>query len=414
MPYIDKSGNVVDKKPGWNLGNGGGIVGFFASIFAFLIIFLKSLFGMDTEDRNEGRSSSSFRRRKKALRPPAEIERYELRADAWWWMRKMGSSASALTRSLINSSNGETQKILLLGCMASGKTALCRQLMRQSKSGSPVLEYYTHTIQNNVLQIWREMESVCALCHVDLRNYKEDFDIIAEFRHREHLADRVRTSIRKLSKSGLYDECSKKRSFLPLPPNYQYFIQHTRRIISRSYAVTEQDILVSYAPTIGFDTQTLRLGYAKYQLMELPGHHIFRRKWSDFYSNTRVLCFVVDLSELCDEAFYTGHLKNKTYQIYNQLTDSWQFTETAFILLFNKRDLFDTLSVDFDFKQHNPSATSREETLSRYKSKLIACSPVGRSYSHVVSLIKAPNLGNTFVDSLNKIFKQNKENIHPE
>ena len=62
MPYIDKSGNVVDKKPGWNLGNGGGIVGFFASIFAFLIIFLKSLFGMDTEDRNEGRSSSSFRR----------------------------------------------------------------------------------------------------------------------------------------------------------------------------------------------------------------------------------------------------------------------------------------------------------------------------------------------------------------
>lgn len=52
---------------------------------------------------------------------------------------------------------------------------------------------------------------------------------------------------------------------------------------------------------------------------------------------------------------FQGHLKNKTYQIYNQLTESWQFTETAFILLFNKRDLFDTLSADFDFKQHNPS-----------------------------------------------------------
>lgn len=65
-------------------------------------------------------------------------------------------------------------------------------------------------------------------------------------------------------------------------------------------------------------------------------------------------------------------------------------------------------------RMYKIKVSSREETLSRYKSKLIACSPVGRSYSHVVSLIKAPNLGNTFVDSLNKIFKQNKENIHPE
>ena len=42
-PTIDwnwsiSGGNIVDKKPGWDLGNGGGIVGFFASIFAFLIL----------------------------------------------------------------------------------------------------------------------------------------------------------------------------------------------------------------------------------------------------------------------------------------------------------------------------------------------------------------------------------------
>ncbi|VDM52948.1 unnamed protein product [Angiostrongylus costaricensis] len=87
-----------------------------------------------------------------------------------------------------------------------------------------------------------------------------------------------------------------------------------------------------------------------FSVLELPGHRIFRRKWSDFFRYTAVVVFIIDLSELCDSAFYTGHLKNKTVSIYENLVKNDLLSNVGFILLFNKKDTFDDMARGFDFK----------------------------------------------------------------
>uniref|UniRef100_A0A1I7WMT6 G domain-containing protein n=1 Tax=Heterorhabditis bacteriophora TaxID=37862 RepID=A0A1I7WMT6_HETBA len=188
------------------------------------------------------------------------------------------------------------------------------------------------------------------------------------------------------------------------------FVQHTDRILADGFVPNEVDILYSYTPTIGLDEHLVRLGKQLYGIQELPGHHIFRRRWKDFFRYTSVIVFLIDLCELCDGAFYTGHLKNKTTAIFEELVKNEHLKNVGFILFFNKKDAFDEQSRGFDFKQLASNVRSAEEALAFYRTSFTAISPK-RSYHHVVSLLDAPNLGNIVTESLNRIFQYNAQII---
>ncbi|EYC24532.1 hypothetical protein Y032_0013g1953 [Ancylostoma ceylanicum] len=307
----------------------------------------------------------------------------------------------------------EPPRILVLGCLGSGKTTLCRQLNRQTRSQSPVLEYYAHNLQHNVLAVWRALKSVCDELQVDYKNWENDFSVLLEFKHREKLSDKVVASLLSISRSHLMEECQRKKRILQMPYNYKYFVQHTNRMIADGYVPTEIDILYSYTPTIGLDGHTIRLGKNRYDVLELPGHRIFRRRWSDYFRNTTVVVFLIDLCELCDSAFYTGHLKNKTISIYEQLVQNDLLSHAGFILLFNKKDVFDDMSRGFDFKQLSSNLRSPQDALSYYRTSFSAASPPKRSFHHVISLLNATNLGATLADSLHRIFRYNAQSTSP-
>ncbi|CAJ0601656.1 unnamed protein product [Cylicocyclus nassatus] len=307
----------------------------------------------------------------------------------------------------------EPPRILVLGCMGSGKTTLCRQLNRQTRSQTPVLEYYSHNLQHNVLSVWRALKLVCDELKVDYSNWENDFSVLYEFKHREKLSDKVVASLLSISRSHLLEECQRKKRTLPMPYNYKYFVQHTNRMIADGYVPTETDILCSYTPTIGLDGHTIRMGKIKYDVLELPGHRIFRRRWSDFFRNTAVVVFVIDLSELCDSAFYTGHLKNKTISIYEQLVQNDLLAHAGYILLFNKKDAFEDMSRGFDFKQLSANIRSSQDALSYYRTLFSAASPPKRSFHHVISLMQPTNLVPALGDSLHRIFKYNAAGTTP-
>ncbi|KAK5978281.1 hypothetical protein GCK32_001150 [Trichostrongylus colubriformis] len=303
----------------------------------------------------------------------------------------------------------EPPRILVLGCLGSGKTTLCRQLNRQTRSQTPVVEYYAHTIQHNVLNVWKSLKIACDELEINYNNLKDDFEVLYDFKHREKLTDKVVASLLAISRTSVLEECQRKKRILPMPYNYKYFVQHTNRMIADGYLPTEVDILYSYTPTIGLDGHVIRLGKSRYDVLELPGHRIFRRRWSDFFRNTSVVVFLIDLCELCDNAFYTGHLKNKTVNIYERLVQHDLLSRVGFILLFNKKDAFEDMARGFDFKQLSSNLRSPQDALSYYRTSFMAASPPKRSYHHVISLINAPNLGLTLGDSLARIFKHNAQ-----
>ncbi|XGW28699.1 hypothetical protein V3C99_008469, partial [Haemonchus contortus] len=135
-------------------------------------------------------------------------------------------------------------------CLGSGKTTLCRQLNRQTRSSTPVVEFYAHNIQNNVLNVWKSLKIACDELEINYSNLKDDFKVLYDFKHREKLSDKVVASLLAVSRTSLLEECQRKKRILPMPYNYKYFVQHTNRMIADGYLPTEADILYSYTPTI--------------------------------------------------------------------------------------------------------------------------------------------------------------------
>ncbi|WKY05803.1 hypothetical protein Q1695_006203 [Nippostrongylus brasiliensis] len=280
---------------------------------------------------------------------------------------------------------------------------------RQTRSQSPVLEFYAHTIQNNVLTVWKSLQNACEEVEVNYDNFRGDFEVLYDFKHREKLSDKVVDSLLAVSRTSLLEECQRKKRILPLPYNYKYFVQHTNRMIADGYIPTEVDVLYSYSPTIGLDNHMIRMGKIRYDVMELPGHRIFRRRWADFFRNTAVVVFLIDLCELCDTAFYSGHLKNKTISIYERLVQNDLLSRVGFILLFNKKDAFEDMARGFDFKQLSSNLRSSQDALSFYRTTFMAASPPKRSFHHVVSLINAPSIGMMLAESLGRVLKSNAQ-----
>ncbi|CAB3409753.1 unnamed protein product [Caenorhabditis bovis] len=323
----------------------------------------------------------------------------------------MGASSSVRSIPLtLFQTNDDSPKILVLGCMGCGKSTLIRRLVKRNRPIAVKNMYYVHTVQFNLLKLYRELRRVCDDLNLDILAYEEDFDSIYDFRHREEISDKIHAALKRLSKSGLFEECLKKRRVLPLPINYHYFYQHTDRILSKSYVPTETDIFMAYSETIGVNTESIKIGQSKFEITELPGHHIWRKRWPDFFSNVSVLTFIVDMSELCDQAFYTGYLKDKTVGIYKDLVQNPIFVHTGFLLLFNKHDTFNEHSAGFDFRKLASHLRTPHEALSYYRSQFSSISPKNRTFHHIVSLTKTKEFPQAVFDSLNKIFRQQKEN----
>nr|CDJ85954.1 Guanine nucleotide binding protein (G-protein) domain containing protein [Haemonchus contortus] len=300
------------------------------------------------------------------------------------------------------SDEDEPPRILVLGCLGSGKTTLCRQLNRQTRSSTPVVEFYAHNIQNNVLNVWKSLKIACDELEINYSNLKDDFKVLYDFKHREKLSDKVVASLLAVSRTSLLEECQRKKRILPMPYNYKYFVQHTNRMIADGYLPTEADILYSYTPTIGLDGHVIRLGKSRYDVLELPGHRIFRTTMERLLP--KYLC-----RRIPDRSLRTGHLKNKTINIFERLVQNELLNRVGFILLFNKKDAFEDMARGFDFKQLSSNLRSPQDALSYYRTVFMAASPPKRSYHHVISLINAPNLGLTLGDSLSRIFKHNTQ-----
>ncbi|CAJ0579532.1 unnamed protein product, partial [Mesorhabditis spiculigera] len=237
--------------------------------------------------------------------------------------------------------------------------------------------------------------------------------VLTPFRHREQISDQAMEGLNQLIASPLYNEILSREKRPELPVNHAFLVANSERILRRDYMPTESDLLYMYAATCGADQHILRMHNSIFDVTELPGHHIFRRKWPDFFKNTHTVIFCVDLAELCQPAFYSGHLKDKTLSIFKALLNNELLRKTSFIMLFNKKDLFDELSQGYNFEQLAPQMRSGQEALSFYRNLFLHLSPVKKIFNHVISLTKAPNLGPTVIESLTQIIRSNKENVQP-
>ncbi|GMR56366.1 hypothetical protein PMAYCL1PPCAC_26561, partial [Pristionchus mayeri] len=333
----------------------------------------------------------------------------------------MGSSTSTNRLRTANSTKrptSETRKILVLGCMGAGKTTLCRMLAKTAKARMPPNRIYKHTIENNLLDIFKAIYTLARQYKIPgSENFKEDMRILVEFRHREDLAQRAVEVMRRLLRTNLFAELMKdKRRILELPYNAPYFMQNALRILDEKFEPNDVDIISHYALTVGVNFNSIELGAVKWELFELPGHHIFRRCWHEYYANTNVIIFVVDLSDICRSAFYRGgHLQDKVRQILLKVTMSPLLHQTSFILLFNKKDLLEEIGQGFNFQQLGAGVKNVEAAEKWHTDQCIsAVPPTNAVYNHSMSLTKKSDMNSTLFDFLDQIFQSGVRSVDLE
>ncbi|GMT23859.1 hypothetical protein PFISCL1PPCAC_15156 [Pristionchus fissidentatus] len=330
----------------------------------------------------------------------------------------VNSSSQRLRTALsLKGRSSEKRKILVLGCMGAGKTTLCRMIAKAANAHLPPARLYKHTIENNLLELFKVKYKCCYHVVFSDRRNNDDLEILSVFRHKEDLHSTSIAAIKRLLKSNLYIEIMKEKGrILELPYNAPYYIQNAERILDPKFEPTDADMCAVYSQTVGANYKSIDMGVVTYEVLELPGHHIFRRIWADFFDNTTVIIFVIDLSDLCRQAFYNkGHLQDKVRTILLSVVMNRLLNKTAFILLFNKRDLLEEIGMTFNFQQLGAGIKTWEGAEKWYMDQCMsAIPPTNPVYSHSMSLTKKPDMNTTLFESLEKIFQFNTRSIDLE
>ncbi|EFP07162.1 hypothetical protein GCK72_013510 [Caenorhabditis remanei] len=303
-------------------------------------------------------------------------------------------------------------RTLVLGCMGAGKTSFMRQMVKNhTKQVCLRREYYVYCVQLNLLNVYRELKNVCTSMEIAINEEQSKaFDTIDEYRHKEKFPQKVIDSIVVLRNSQLFDLCRMRQRILPLPQNYNFFIQRADEFMQQDYSPSENDIMMSYSQTCGLYMEEVTCQGYKFELLEMPGHHLWRAKWAQHFDDPALVVFVIDLSELCDPAFYNqGHLENKTVSVFNSLVNNPVLANVHWLLIFNKTDTFNDHSAGFDFKRLANHLDTGDSARSFYRSQFTTKLPRGKCFAHMVSLVNFKDSQTILTDMFKRIGKMHRE-----
>ncbi|MCP9266392.1 BMA-GPA-18 [Dirofilaria immitis] len=276
----------------------------------------------------------------------------------------MGSRPSLLQRSAeAVKSDGSSTKIAKISTPAVGKTTLFRQFRFCGKCKPLERRFYCNVLLQNVVQIFSDIFQACKELNLDISKQK--------------------------------------------------FFDNIERITASDYVPTEIDILNSYAPTIGIDQIQYHTSFASINIVDIGGSAYFRRKWDKFYSIINVLIYIVDLTAFCKHRKKSlSSEEDECVTIFTQLCNNFTLKKSHFIVLFNKKDVFDA--------QKRPQingpppggadatlATDSTSSLSLIKAKFLNQLP-RKIYQHTVSLLHRDTFEASVMDSISKIAAKNR------
>ncbi|CDK13395.1 G Protein, Alpha subunit [Caenorhabditis elegans] len=301
-------------------------------------------------------------------------------------------------------------RTLVLGCMGAGKTSFIRQMVKNhTKSICLRRELYLYCVQLNLLNIYRELKNVIEALEIPIsEDQKQRFTQLDEYRHREVFPPKIIEAMKELFESGLYELCRLRQRILPLPQNYHFLFQRGDDFMNPEYVPSELEIMMSYSQTCGLNRENVTCQGYKFELLEMPGHHLWRAKWADYFDDPNLVVFVIDLSELCDPAFYNkGYLENKTVTVFESLVNNPVLAKVYWLLLFNKADTFNDHSAGFDFRKLANHLDTADSARSFYRSQFTTKISKTRCFPHIVSLVNESQ--SVMMEMFKKIGKMHRE-----
>ncbi|GAA6003997.1 guanine nucleotide-binding protein subunit alpha [Rhodotorula paludigena] len=246
----------------------------------------------------------------------------------------------------------KTVKCLMLGAGESGKSTLVKQmrLMYANPYSDRERHDYKEIVFTNALQSMQAVIRGFEVCNVALPQQHIPTAEYLLLVHSEDATDPstgdiepgVRNAIIALWAEPATKEVVARSSQFQLNDSAQYFFDAMPRLGEPRYVPTDQDILRTRVRSTGIVEEVFAVKAHRLRVFDVGGQRSERKKWIHCFENVSVLVFVAAISEY-DQVLFEDSTVNRLAEatmLWESIAGSRWFTQSAFVLMLNKVDLF--------------------------------------------------------------------------
>ncbi|KAF2074388.1 hypothetical protein CYY_004322 [Polysphondylium violaceum] len=296
-------------------------------------------------------------------------------------------------------------KLLLLGPGESGKSTIFKQMkIIQDDGGFSIDERleYRYIIYGNCISQMKVL--VMAAINHDIKPHNPENE--ARFDKLSKIAAggnswtlEVAEDIRCLwDDEGIQKIYQMRDKYFQLNDSAEYFFKNITRFANDNYVPTQDDVLRSRVRTTGIQEAHFKFHDIEFRMLDVGGQRSERRKWIHCFDSVTAVIFCVALSEY-DQTLREEESQNRmkeSLMLFDEIVNSHWFRNTAFIIFFNKVDLFREKITKVDLAEHFPGYTGGHnfENATLYIKKMFfdQCHSPHSMFTHFTCAIDTANI----------------------
>ncbi|OBA27766.1 guanine nucleotide binding protein, alpha subunit [Hanseniaspora valbyensis NRRL Y-1626] len=137
-------------------------------------------------------------------------------------------------------------------------------------------------------------------------------------------------------------QCFDRSNEFQLEGSAEYYFENIKNFSRIDYLASDVDILKGRIKTSGITETNFQINSREFKVLDAGGQRSERRKWIHCFEGITCVLFVVAVSEY-DQMLFEDEKVNRMHEsllLFDRLCNSQWFSNTPFIIFFNKIDIF--------------------------------------------------------------------------
>ncbi|VDO51191.1 unnamed protein product [Haemonchus placei] len=238
----------------------------------------------------------------------------------------------------------------LLKSAESGKTTLLEQIRLLYKHNYTEMEFVHRKsfIYNNILTsirklIIRMQDTETPFENPDNIQYADRIMNEEDTQYACFTAE-VYEAIQQVWHDQAVQKIYERRSEINLNDSSKYFLENLASINKLDYTPTPRDLIMSYVPTVGVQNVIFSADDHVFQLFDIGGQRIDRRKWATMYDGISAIFFCIAISEydqkMDDDPEMVRNRLQDALALLEKISNEPKFQHTPLLLFLNEMDVF--------------------------------------------------------------------------
>ncbi|KAH7723272.1 Protein GPA-13 a [Aphelenchoides avenae] len=239
-------------------------------------------------------------------------------------------------------------RLLMLGIYESGKTTVLeqiRKLAKQDPSESELLHRKSFiydmlfTSMKSIIEYMQETGGEFA----EAKNQENVDIILAERPSGRALTEQEYNAFKSLWSDKTVREYYARRTEFRLNDSTKYFFDSLDRVYDEGFKPVVDDLVMAYVPTIGVQNVIFTSNKRTFQLFDVGGQIVDRKKWATIYDGLDAIFFCIAISEYDQlvEGSETGLTRlEHSFNLLEEVSNEAKFASLPIFVFLNETDIF--------------------------------------------------------------------------